>query len=70
MTVLPEPPRPKPCRYNCGKVIVFDAALPSPPYYEVVTGVHHTYKRCAELLGKERAATEFSKDAKERKQKQ
>lgn len=54
------------CRYGCGKVIVFDGQLPSPPFFEQDTGIHHTYKRCAEILGP-KAKEAFAKDAAERK---
>jgi hypothetical protein len=59
---------PKLCRYGCGRKIVFDISLPSPPYREIDTAVHHTYKRCAEILGP-KSKDAFGKDAVERKMK-
>ena len=55
------------CKYNCGKELLYNKDLPSPPFQEEDTGIHHTFKRCAELLGTDRAKAEFSKDAKQRK---
>jgi hypothetical protein len=56
------------CRYGCDKVLVFDRDLPSPPFFEQDTGIHHTYKRCAEILGP-KAKEAFARDAEERKAK-
>ena len=42
---------PRPCIFQCGKDIVYDSTLPNPSYREVGTGLHHSYKRCAEVIG-------------------
>lgn len=58
-------PPSRQCKYGCGRTIVYDNTLPSPPYREVDTGIHHTYKRCADLLGPNAKAS-FANDAAER----
>jgi hypothetical protein len=40
----------RPCKYGCGKNIVFSDKVGKPPFVEVDSGEHHTYKRCADLL--------------------
>jgi hypothetical protein len=53
------------CRYGCGKVLVYDQECGKPPFYEEDTGIHHTYKRCADLIGPD-ASTRFSEYKKRR----
>lgn len=38
----------KECMFECGKVLIFDPELPSPPYREKDTKIHHTFQRCYE----------------------
>lgn len=40
----------KECKEGCGKLLIYDSSLPKPPFAEADSGIHHTYKRCAELL--------------------
>ena len=42
---------PKPCVFGCGKQIVYDSTLSGPSYREIDTGLHHSFKRCAEIIG-------------------
>ena len=42
---------PKDCIFGCGAKINYDSTLPGPSYREVDTGLHHSFKRCAELIG-------------------
>jgi len=42
---------PRECIFMCGKHIVYDSTLPNPSYREVETGLHHSNKRCAEVIG-------------------
>lgn len=39
----------KECMFKCGKILVFDPNLPSPPYVEKGTNIHHTFQRCFEV---------------------
>lgn len=40
----------KECKEGCGKLLIYDSSLPKPPFAEADSGIHHTYKRCAEVL--------------------
>ena len=46
-----DPVAPKDCIFGCGAKINYDSTLPGPSYREVNTGLHHSFKRCAELIG-------------------
>ena len=46
-----DPVAPKDCIFGCGAKINYDSTLPGPSYSEVNTGLHHSFKRCAELIG-------------------
>lgn len=37
------------CFDRCGKIIEYDPELAPPPFFEVDTGIHHTFKRCGSL---------------------
>ena len=43
-----DPIAPKDCIFGCGAKINYDSTLPGPSYREVNTGLHHSFKRCAE----------------------
>lgn len=58
------------CRFQCGKTLVYDPDIGNPPFKEVDTGIHHTFKRCAELIGSDasRRFEEYRKRKRERDQ--
>ena len=47
---------PKECIFGCGAKIRYDSTLPGPSYREVDTNLHHSFKRCADLIGEPEVA--------------
>jgi hypothetical protein len=42
---------PNPCVFGCGAKIRYGSTLLDPSYREVDTNLHHSFKRCADLIG-------------------